>query len=618
MRSLLQILKRGLRWALQPIREEFTFFLTVLFLNASTTIGYFITYITSWPSVRVSLRYFAIAMVISWAFCALLRLVPRNRWRTAVKWTLYALLIFLNAVYAFLWMNFEMKISPNIATLLAETNSRETAEFIKTYFLGTKSYIAYGITFGALLLVGGAHILRHAIDRFASRKWPWRCIAPIITAGLAWGTMHLYTYPALMLCKTSEDIYSWEADCEPWPMDLLSSCLYSVKSLSAASADLERAVHTARIAAKQDNQCTEDDELNVIFVLGESYIKWHASLYGYNLRTTPNLEKERDAGNLFVFTDVIAPYNATSVCEKNAMSLNCLELNEMWYEYPMWATLFKSAGYNVYMWDMQRDYQTHKMYTITVNSFLYNDEIARLTYSDTINHSLCYDGTLIDDFRDSARVALAKHNLVLFHLMGQHVNPGDRYPDLDKFKLFSAKDIKRNDKYLDKEKKEFIAQYDNATYYNDVIMSRIFDMWRDKNTVVVYFSDHGDEAYDFRDAKGRAGHENPDWRQLKFQNDVPFMVWCSDEYIKRHPDIASDLKAATSRPYVITNAGHLLLRLGGIKTKYYNPWHDVSSKQYRPTKRIIYYTYDYDSIRWKEPGTKRKFKSLGNTTTGKK
>ena len=38
---------------------------------------------------------------------------------------------------------------------------------------------------------------------------------------------------------------------------------------------------------------TKDDSLNIIFVVGESYIKSHAGIYGYPLPTTPNMVNEQ-------------------------------------------------------------------------------------------------------------------------------------------------------------------------------------------------------------------------------------------------------------------------------------------------------------------------------------
>ena len=78
---------------------------------------------------------------------------------------------------------------------------------------------------------------------------------------------------------------------------------------------------------------------------------------------------------------------------------------------------------------------------------------------------------------------------------------------------------------MDKNKKWAIATYDNATLYNDAVMGHIFDLYRNKNAVVVYFSDHGEEIYDYRDQRGRHVSYAPSADMLRHQNEVPFVIW---------------------------------------------------------------------------------------------
>ena len=66
-------------------------------------------------------------------------------------------------------------------------------------------------------------------------------------------------------------------------------------------------------------------------------------------------------------------------------------------------------------------------------------------------------------------------------------------------------------------------------------MGHIFDLYRNKNAVVVYFSDHGEEIYDYRDQRGRHVSYAPSADMLRHQNEVPFVIWCSDRYKQLHP-----------------------------------------------------------------------------------
>ena len=611
MKYITKVLK-FLRCLGEPVLKCFTFFFSFWAIITSSSFGYMFAYLTSWPSVKDAIKYICVGALISYLATLLVSWARKGWPRFTVKAVFYVVALSFMAVYAFLWQNFEMKISPHTLTLVIETNSSETNEFFDSYLFNSHSYIAYGITAGVLLLLGLVEWKTGAINRYVrTHLWTRYAVRGVVGVMCAVGLFNVDLYPTLTQCRNSKQLTDWETKYEPWPADLLTSLYYSYYAVRAAQGDIELATKATKDVFKTKTSVAEPDSLDVVFVFGESYIKWHSSLYGYDHKTTPYMERERDRGNLFVFNDVISPYNATSVVEKNTFSCNSMCHGENWFELPMFPTVFRHAGYNVYFWDMQRNYQKHKMYTMTVNAYVYNPEISRMTYNDTVVRHCVYDGTLIDNFRDSSHVTPGKYNLVMFHLLGQHVNAKDRYPDLKKFKIFTKDSVTIKWDGITDDMRQFISEYDNATYYNDVIMYRIFNMYRYRNAVVVYFSDHGDEAYDYRDQKGRFGHENPDWQHLKYQNDVPFVIWCSDIYKQRHPEVIKEIQAAVDRPFMIDNACQVLFHLGGIKTPYYKSDRDLISPDFKPVKRKVYYKYDYDSRRWpkgkgKDGGKKKK------------
>ena len=191
---------------------------------------------------------------------------------------------------------------------------------------------------------------------------------------------------------------------------------------------------------------------------------------------------------------------------------------------------------------------------------------------------------------------MGKHNLIFFHLMGQHVDPNQRYPK--SWERFTGDSITwRTEKWMTKEKRQNIAEYDNATLYNDYVLRLIFDLYRDKNTVVVYFGDHGDEMYDYRDGKGRVGTgEHPRPAMLKCENLIPFVIWCSDTFKQRHPDVVKRISEAVDRPFMTDNVCQLLFDLGGVNTSYYKPERNIISPNYKTRPRIVYGKFDYDAI----------------------
>ena len=591
---LIAKIKRVLRFIATPMREHAAFFLSFMGITGCCCWGYLLGNIDEWHHVSATLRWIGVSALVSYGPTCVVH-ACRGPWRVAAKWFFYVLAFVLMGTYAFLWNNFEMGISPHTATLLAETSEGETREFLQTYYNTQGTMIAGICVAVALVIVLALEWQRRELARVLYRKWARRLVVLPLLVALFTGAACSYVYVQLATARASAEMDKWERDHDPDGADLVTSVVYSLNYLRTSGNDIVLARAQATEVATATCTTTEPDSLDVVFVLGESYNKHHAGLYGYGLATTPRLERERDAGNLFVFNDVIAPYNATSVVEKNVFSCNSMADGEYWYDRPIFPTVFHRAGFNVYFWDMQRNFMPHKLYTITVNDFLYNEDIARVSYTDTVTRNFAYDGQLVADFIANRRVPEARHNLVIFHFMGQHVSPRERYPA--SFAHFTADSIHRSESWLTQDKKGYIAHYDNATLYNDAVMKGIFDFYRQRNAVIVYFADHGDEVYDYRDVKGRHGHYDPDSLHLKHHIEVPFMIWCSDTYKERHPDIVARITAALDRPFMLDNACQVLFDLASLQNPYYRPERDLLSPAFTPTRRLVYYKYDYDERR---------------------
>lgn len=198
-----------------------------------------------------------------------------------------------------------------------------------------------------------------------------------------------------------------------------------------------------------------------------------------------------------------------------------------------------------------------------------------------------YDGALIDDFGRNKQQD-GKNNLVIFHLWGQHIDANNRFPHTRQFERFTYKDVPNRAKYLDNAKRQDIANYDNATIYNDHVLGKIFNLYRDKNAVVVYLSDHGEEEYDYRDSKGRKTcNEQQIPKMLKYIHCVPFTIWCSDRYQATHPEVVKEISEALQRPFMTDQVAQVLFHLAGMKSRYYKPANDILSHYYKTRKRML-------------------------------
>lgn len=120
---------------------------------------------------------------------------------------------------------------------------------------------------------------------------------------------------------------------------------------------------------------------------------------------------------------------------------------------------------------------------------------------------------------------------------------------------------------MSEEKRTEIAQYENALYYNDFIVSSLIGKFQDKEAIVVYLPDHGESVYD--DGSFLAGHveENPTHQQLE----VPLIFWASPQYKEKHPDKWRAICAASNRPYMTDDMIHTLLDILNIRTPEFDP-----------------------------------------------
>ncbi len=580
------------RWFEQisrPVRHEIVFFTFMLMMLAVKTVIELTRMSYTPKNFLCEWDYFTLSVLIAY-LCTLVVYLTRSKWIRSifffVAFALFALCMFLLFVFG-------LNLSPQVMLLIGETNAKESAEFFETYFLCTGAIKTYAAM--AIMLVAYIVALRcgKRITAFMERRRPKAVITLLTVVCLAWGVCQTRLYVSLFACKDSADIEKWGVTHKTFPLDTVTSLVYSIQGPRVTASETVRALALCEEVMATQKPYADTDTINVVFVLGESFIKTHSDLYGYYNPTTPRMREEQQRGNLFAFDDVVSPYNITTMAEKSIFSCNSIADGEQWFEKPIFPTIYKAAGWDVYVWDIQRNYASDAPFTFSVNAFLYNKKICDYSYTMACDKRFDYDADLVDDFFETVSPR-GTHNLVVFHLMGQHVNARDRFPATKQFERFKTKDIRRDEPYMTEEKKQSIADYDNATFYNDYVIGSIIDKYRDTNTVLVYFSDHGEEMYDYRDSKTRVTGDDTA-NLLYYQYGVPMVVWCSDKYLQKHPQTVEHIQQALHRPAMTDNACQMFFSLSGLETPYYHPDRDLISPQYKPRKRIID-GHDYDAL----------------------
>ena len=508
-----------------------------------------------------------------------------------LKVLFYFLLILLASTNFFLAYRFHSSISPSTLLLIAETNTQESLEFINTYL-----FSSIGITclLSFLTICAFIFILEREEWRLYTyyskplfchiyRKWGY-LILSVLAIWIFYDSVSLYN------CQSVAEAEKWSSDCHQHikPMDNISNLHYCVCNLLLARREQKQSENLTIETIKIPSTISTNDSTTVVMVIGESYNKWHSKLYGYPLNTCPNLLREKKSGNLFVFTNVVSPYNITSRVLRNVFSTNAIGMREHWPNYPFFPAVFRSAGYEVNMYDNQFNPYSKESFDFSLNAYLHSKSNHKYVYSSVNQRNYELDGKLIEAYKKSySYLHPTKYQFIIFHLMGQHFSYYNRFPHNGRFDHFLADSIMCNEPYMTKEKRQLIADYDNATYYNDEVINQIIELFKNRNTVMVYFADHGEEIYDYRDFSGRIPEGTLDKNVLKYHFSVPFFIWCSDKYMENNKNQIESIKMARKRPLSIDNVCHLFFRLGHINTPLYLSNRDVLDSSYNCPPRII-------------------------------
>ena len=163
-----------------------------------------------------------------------------------------------------------------------------------------------------------------------------------------------------------------------------------------------------------------------------------------------------------------------------------------------------------------------------------------------------------------------------------------RYPYA--FTKYQKDDLAAPENTYSESKRTEIAQYADAVYYNDFVVSSIFGKFADKDALVIYLPDHGEAVYD--NDTHMSGHvqEHPN----RYMLEVPFLVYASPTWRAKHPDKWQAIQTATERPYMSDDLIHTLLDLLDICTPEYDATRSVVNPSYNEKRPRVVQGRNYD------------------------
>ena len=565
-----------------------------------------------------------------------LSLLPRkiSLW---VKRLFYVIAYAVALIDVYCFVKFDSTLTPTMLLLVGETNGQEATEFLR-------SYLSADILFskvGWVLLVLVAHGVWSVISRKeegrgrkdegrrrkensnniqnsipqGSKTWkispsslllrPSSFVLPLFSIIFLFSLIDCWqnkvAFHRLMTYETIGDV---EHELTEKNRAVLYQPLYrlafSIRANQLTAKQVNRLI--AGIDKVQVDSCAFTTP-HIVLIIGESYNRHHAQLYGYDKATTPRQVARAKRGELVAYQDVVAPWNLTSFVFKLLFSLYTVGDQGEWCDYPLFPEVFRQAGYHVtFLTNQFLPQAKEAVYDFSGGFFLNNPTLSKAMF-DTRNDKLWYydEGMLKewDDIRgrtkeEGGKMSSKQGELTIVHLKGQHLDYRTRSPK-DRWH-FKRDDYDRPD--LRSGEIQRVAYYDNAILYNDSIVDQLIQRVEKEKAVVIYVPDHGEECYGPSvHFCGRMHSTEITYRLAHEEFDIPFWIWCSRSFRTDHPELYETIVKAKNRRYMTDALPFLLMHLAGISSKDYRPELDILSTEYREQRpRILKNTTDYDKL----------------------
>lgn len=474
---------------------------------------------------------------------------------------------FIEAVVVY---NYTALIGVGVVASLLETNFNEAKEFVAMYAGPQEILLLVAILSGLTWLLVNKPWRKMHFDETGKRVLTGSFLSVLLIYTIVLFTLHI---------------------------DVLWDTIVPMQRLVISSSQaMENIKAYEELSAKVDNdvQLTRNDGKikNVVFILGESTNRNHMHLYGYYLPNTPNLDDMAERGEISVFRDVVSPHSTTIAVLSKLFTFCHNESDKPWYEYDNLIDIMNSAGYKTHWLSNQ---ESSGIWGNVAQLYAAHSKVSHFTrIRDSHEDDGLEDGALFPLVDEAIAQRAGDKNFYVVHLMGGHILYYNRFPYI--FTKFTKDDITLP---VTEEQKTVIAQYDDALYYNDYIVSGIIDKFRNlqEDTIVLYLPDHGEAVYDEGGVNGHI-EENPSRHMIE----VPFIVWASDKFKELHPEKWQQIQAAVNQPYMTDDMIHTVLDIVDIQTADYDPSRSIINAAFDSSRPRIFDDKDYDrEIRYAVP-----------------
>lgn len=290
----------------------------------------------------------------------------------------------------------------------------------------------------------------------------------------------------------------------------------------------------------------DDDDLVVVFVLGESLRPDHLAFNGYERNTTPFLGNE----DIISFPRIYTEQTYTNRSVPHLLTRADSTDYSLAYSEKSFIGLFNTCGYYTVWLANQESADTYVYFMHEANSLFYvNMDKSSYIFDKWV------DGDLLPLY-DEALQHAEKKKLIILHTIGSHWWYNSHFTnEFEKFKpVVGSRIISSNSK------EEMINSYDNTVLYTDYFIYNLIERIRNKKAILIYQSDHGE-----------ALGEDDIWlhaSKTPYTHQAACFIWMSPSYKETYPDYYNNAQKNRLNHYRTDYLFHSILDAGGIQSPY--------------------------------------------------
>ena len=290
-----------------------------------------------------------------------------------------------------------------------------------------------------------------------------------------------------------------------------------------------------------------------VIIIGESLNRHYMSLYDYTAYDTTPFQKElAERYSLTVFQRPFSAYAQTIRCLAYVLT-NQNQYDNRDKRFDNSVSLFDVARYNGF---------TTRWFTAQGTSLFLDSPTAVLAESAQYNFSLPMVRSRIDHMITDADLlqflpdTLDQKELIVIQLMGSHSPYSKVFPP---------------DYMADSQ----LSDYEKSVCYNDLVMKKLFDYFRERNaSAILYLSDHSE------DVANNLAHDPRQEVFTQVMTEIPFWLYVSPDYMSKNPELEGQLKRAADRVFTSDLMFDLVLSLMHLKSSFTRSENNVLSDDY--------------------------------------